>query len=425
MKGLEYWSRETNPETGEKFEAWRKSLREAQDGTMDELRLLTSEYGDTMAQLAELRFRFEEDTMGEEILSFYKELGVRKEFFTGHEAEGKGLGTVIEGEAFYDRWMLFTPIEAPEDPDAERKYPLVFWNHGGGNAIETDEFATRFSQMVGKEKFILVILQDTRWQTISSKIDEVAARYPVDKERIYVSGYSQGGQATHSALLRIPEKLAAAVPSGAEIFQQWDHLDIKYTVPEVLNLRRCFVPTMLINGVSEFLAFLPVNHYRPVQFQPHEEGSAISLYQVPGHDRDADPTNPPGKRADKPFPPEGASEEEADRWKLGRLNLRMFAQHCKERDEEVCLGYRKTSEDVLHHKLGFYGDREETRVIGGVEHYIADMFHEDGTLAFRYCGIDNYPHWHSPYLAELAWEFMRMYRRDSATGKIAVDRYEA
>ena len=410
MNGMDYWSVQTNPETGAKFEAWRKALRGSQDGTWDEEALLKSEFGEELARTNDLRFRYEEDPMGEEVLSFYRTLGVRKELFTGPD--------------FYDRWMLFTPLEAPKDPASPVKYPIIFWHHGGGNAIETDEFSVHFSQMAGKEKFILVMLQDTRWEQVNCKIDEVAALYPVDMERIYVAGYSQGGQAAHSALLRIPHRLAAAAPCGAEIFQQWDHMDVRFTVPEIVNLRHFFVPTMEMTGVCEFLTFLPVNHYRPIVFNKPEEGAALTTYNVPGHDRDKDPTNPPGKRADKPFPPEGADAEAADRWKLSRLNLRMFVQHCAPRDEDVCLSYRNTIDDTFHHKLGFYGDTEEMRVIGGIEHYIADIKNDEGTLAFRYCGIDNFPHWPSPLLAELTWEFMKKFRRDSCTGKIVEDTYK-
>lgn len=409
MKGMEYWSSETNAETGLKFEAWRKALRASHDGTWDEESLLESEFGQELARTNELRFRFEEDTMGEEILEFYKGLGVRKEFFKGPD--------------FYDRWMLFTPLEAGRDPGADRKYPLVFFNHGGANAIETDEFSVHFSQMVGKEKFILALLQDTRWENLDRKIDEIAAMYPADLERVYVAGYSQGGQAAHSALLRIPHRLAAAAPCGAEIFQQWDHLDVKYTVPELLNLRHHFVPTMEMSGVCEFLTFLPVNHYRPIHVQPQEEGAAITTYNVPGHDREADPTNPPGRRAAKPFPPEGCDGEAADRWKLSRLNLRMFVQHCAPRNENVCLSYRNTLDDKLHHKLGFYGDEERIETMGGVEHYIADVRNDDGILAFRYCGIDNFPHWPSPLLAEMTWDFMKRFRRDRVSGKIVEEPY--
>ncbi len=409
MNTMECRSSKAGPETGLKFEAWRKALHGSHDGTWDEESLFNSRFGQELVRTNELRFRFEEDTMGDEVLSFYRELGVRKEFFTGPD--------------FYDRWMLFTPLEAEKNPAAQTKYPIVFWNHGGGNAIETDEFSVHFSQMVGKEKFILVMLQDTRWERVNEKIDKVASLYPADLERVYVAGYSQGGQAAHSALLRIPQRLAAAAPCGAEIFQQWDHLDVRYTVPELLNLRHHFVPTMEMTGVCEFLTFLPVNHYRPICMNPPEEGAAITTYNVPGHDRDKDPTNPPGKRADKPFPPAGSDEEAADRWKLSRLNLRMFVQHCAPRDENICLGYRNTPDDVLHHKLGFYGDEETIKMIGGVPHYIADIKNSDGILAFRYCGIDNFPHWPSPYLAELTWDFLRRYRRDSKTGRIVEDPY--
>ncbi len=396
------WSPETNPETGEKFAVWLHGLRHSHNGDCDIDRMLSTPYGEALARLGALRFRFEEDTMGDDCLRFYREKGVRKQLF--------------DAEDFYTRWFLFSPL----DIRAGEKLPLIFWHHGGGNQIETDEFSTHLSQMVGKERFYLVMLQDTRWENAERVLDLLLEKEQVDPERVYVVGYSQGGQATHSALLRMPRRLAAVCPCGAEVFQYWDHLDKRYTLQELEELTDAFVPVMQIVGQYEFLNFLPMNLWRPIKLW--SGGGPMNLYRVPGNDPERDPTNPVGKRADKPSPP---AFTEPNRFKLGRLNTRLDSLGCQRVDADRCLSYLDHPEDELHHALGFYGDKEEIRTLLGVKHYEIDCYNREGINAFRYIGVENFPHWPPVLLGELAWEFLRSFRRDSASGRIVVDPYGA
>lgn len=402
MDRMDYWSRKTNPQTGEKFETWLAALRRSHNGECDIDALIATEYGEEMAKLSELRYTFEEDTMGEACLDFYRQIGVKKEQF--------------EAEDFYTRWFLFTPLGT----EAGKKYPLLFWHHGGGNQLETDEFSNHLTQMVGREKFMVCMLQNTRWDNVDRVLDILLEKYPVDPERVYVVGYSQGGQAAHSAGMRIPRRLAGVVPCGAEIFQYWDHNDVRYTLSEVEEVTAAFLPVMEIVGQYEFLNFLPMNRWCPIKLW--EGGGPVNLWQHPGNDPRRDPTNPVGKRADKPFPPQGV---EPDAFKLNRLNTRLDTLGCERVDVEKCLAYRDTPEDELHHALGFYGDREQIRTFYGIRHYQIDFYNRDGFNALRYIGVENNPHWPLLMMGELAWEFLRQYRRDSATGKIVFDEYKA
>lgn len=49
-------------------------------------------------------------------------------------------------------------------------------------------------------------------QRLIKLIDEVVARYDVDRSRIYVTGVSMGGFGTWDLLGRFPQRFAAAVP---------------------------------------------------------------------------------------------------------------------------------------------------------------------------------------------------------------------
>ena len=386
----------------QKMEQWMRAMRFSHNGECDIDGLLAGEYGEEMKKLSLLRFRFEEDPAGEECLSYYRELGVRKEMF--------------ETDRFYARWALFTPL----DMRGDRKYPVVFWNHGGGNPIETDEFSTHLTQMAGTEGFIACMLQNTNWENLGRVLDIILEKYPADPERIYIMGYSQGGQAAHSALLRIPGRLAAVSACGCDAFPLWDNMDVRFTLEEVDRLRDIFVPVIQIAGRYEFLNLLPHNLWRDRKLW---EGPPmpLNLYRHPDHDLAADPTNPAGKRADPPMPPPNT---DGDWWKVAKLNLRLASLGCEPVDPARCISYQNTPEDELHHVLGFYGDREEIRTYHGIRHFIADKRNAGGMTAYRYVAVDKNPHWPLLMMAELSWEFFKNYRRDTGTGRIAADPYQ-
>ena len=385
----------------EKYAQLVQALRCSHNGDCDIDSLLATEYGEKTKELAMLRFRFEEDPAGADCLNFYRDLGIRKELFAG--------------EDFYSRWAMFTPMVMQDG----KKYPLIFWHHGGGNPIETDEFSIPITQMVEREQILVCMLQTTNWDNVDWMIDILAEKYPVDLERVYVMGYSQGGQAAHAALLRIPERLAGVSASGCDAFPLWDNLDVRYTVEEIDHLRDTFVPVIQVVGRYEFLNLLPHNQWRNIKLWEH--GVSVNPYRHPDHDLAIDPTNPPGKRADKPKPP---AHTDPDWWKVQKLNLRLISQGCEPVDTETCIAYQQTPEDELHHVLGFYGDREEVREYYGIQHFICDKKRKDGMLAYRCVGVDNSPHWPLLTMAELSWGFFRNYRRDLDSGRIVEDVYK-
>lgn len=116
-------------------------------------------------------------------------------------------------------------IYLPEDYESsDKNYPLVLFLHGAGERGDDIELVKRNGppKLVeeGKEfPFILVSPQcpaNTRWnyQTLSliALLDELESKYRIDKNRIYVTGLSMGGQGTWSLALNQPERFAAIAP---------------------------------------------------------------------------------------------------------------------------------------------------------------------------------------------------------------------
>lgn len=343
--------------------------------------------------------------MGEECLAWYESIGLRKEM---HWTED-----------YYTRWAIYTPLEM-WDGDRKRtgrRYPLVFMNHGGSNPIEVDEFSPNLMPVAGREKFMVVCMQDTNWWTLDRVRALVCEQYPVDTERIYLTGYSQGGYQVTSTYFRIPEKFTAVAPCGNDIYRTYDNFNIPYTPRETARLKETFLPFMQIVGVCEASCFVPVNDWSPRKAWP-EQPPRGREYVPPMRDDSRDPTRIVGGRrafSDQPAPPAGVDKH---RWMIDRLNMRMDTLGCEFRDADRCIAYLHTPEDELHHVLGFYGDEERIDTILGYKHYTINIFNNEGVNAFRYIAIENCPHWPFADMGELIWDFFKRFRRDSRTGRI-------
>jgi hypothetical protein len=112
-------------------------------------------------------------------------------------------------------------------------------------------------------------------------------------------------------------------------------------------------------------------------------------------------------------------------WMLTRLNNRMASLRAAPRDPATCIGYLDGADTELHRVLGFYGDRERTESILGARHRNADIHNQDGQLPIRYVVFENAPHPWPVTAGAHSWDFMKQYRRDTATGRIVVDEYSA
>lgn len=135
----------------------------------------------------------------------------------------------------------------PIDLRAGEKYPLVLFFHGSGergneNLKQLANGARRFARADARSRFPCFVLapqcpthfgnQPTMWtgtreemhllklapqpaiplQTALELSEMIQETYPVDPDRVYLSGISMGGFATWEALIRNPQRYAAAMP---------------------------------------------------------------------------------------------------------------------------------------------------------------------------------------------------------------------
>lgn len=120
----------------------------------------------------------------------------------------------------------------PETSASQKKFPLVLFFHGAGergsdNASQLKYFPTWMTSDALRKKYPCFILapqcrEGYRWSAVDMTIDMQAAMKAldhvietedaIDTDQILVTGLSMGGAATWEVAMRIPERIAAAVP---------------------------------------------------------------------------------------------------------------------------------------------------------------------------------------------------------------------
>lgn len=416
MNYLDLYSREKNPETGAWYEYERSAMEAAHNGTADLDALLATEYGELMTESLSLKLRFGGPDGCQESIRYLAGFGVREEL---HD----------DGD-FFSRWSMFLPDDV--ENDSRKKYPLIIVN---GGPPEKTAFDFGFYKICKKERFLYMSCRNHNWEHISELLETVTPMYPVDRERVYICGFSYMGYQATSTFTHVPYKFAAAAPCGNDIFRPQDNFLVPYTDDELASLRHHLVPFIQLVGASEASNFVPLNdwHIRAHWGNPPRPDGLLKLWRDPRDIQMLDPTiNPIRRRPDgtiqstppsaMPAPPEGMDRHI---WMLSRLNKRLDLLRCEPRNMEQCISYLEKPEDELHHVLGFYGDTEEIREIYGLKHYIVNIFNHDGLNAFRYICLDNYPHFVPPAGGPLIWEFFKQFRRDKATGAIVCEQYKA
>jgi predicted peptidase len=117
-------------------------------------------------------------------------------------------------------YLLYLPEEYGKDPS--QKWPLMLFLHGAGERGDDLERVKKHGppKLVAEGKqfpFIIVSPQcpsDGWWSTtkLFCLLDDITERYPVDKDRVYLTGLSMGGFATWSMAMEQPERFAAIIP---------------------------------------------------------------------------------------------------------------------------------------------------------------------------------------------------------------------
>ncbi|GLR72904.1 alpha/beta fold hydrolase [Agaribacter marinus] len=133
-------------------------------------------------------------------------------------------------------------LPASYGEDADKKYPLFIYHHGGGgdaSTINDTRFdtinafafgggpATLASDGVWNNESQLItlspqrsVLRNPSIERMNAFVDFAIANYQIDTNRIYMAGFSQGGLMAWRYALEYPNKVAAIVPIAGGFFNQ-------------------------------------------------------------------------------------------------------------------------------------------------------------------------------------------------------------
>ena len=137
----------------------------------------------------------------------------------------------------------------PENYNANKKYPLIFFMHGSGergndNEKQLQHGAALFLKNEVRKNYPAIIVfpqcpQNSYWSNVNFKTDSIGNRififkadatptiamkmaegllhkiikqYPVQKKQVYIGGLSMGGMGTFEMVYRNPKLFAAAIP---------------------------------------------------------------------------------------------------------------------------------------------------------------------------------------------------------------------
>jgi pimeloyl-ACP methyl ester carboxylesterase len=164
-----------------------------------------------------------------------------------------------------DRSCQYYAVLPPKDYDPEKEYGLILTLHGAG--VE----ASRLVDCHGQKDWAFVVAPTNRrrfgfdWQDWGrldalEVLEQAKESFPIDTNRIYLTGHSMGGHGTWHIALAHPDLFAAAAPlAGWSCFQlyiPW-FLQKSYTFAEPaqlairdMSLREDFVPDFAENALN-------------------------------------------------------------------------------------------------------------------------------------------------------------------------------
>jgi len=177
-------------------------------------------------------------------------------------------------------YLLFLP----EDYGKKRQsWPLIVFLHGAGErGSDLKKVAVHGPPKIVKNKkdfpFILVSPQcpEGDWWTekvevLINLVDDIAARYKVDKKRIYLTGLSMGGYGTWALASAYPERFAAIAPicgGGSRI----------------MSLRLKDIPIWVFHGAKDRVVPLEESEEMVNAIRKRGGDVKFTIYPDAGHD---------------------------------------------------------------------------------------------------------------------------------------------
>ena len=277
--------------------------------------------------------------------------------------------TLVRPEGAEDNqqdYYVYTPV----DMDAAAQYPLVIVNHGGGaNARSCESFG--WIDVAAQEKLILVMAEDTEAESLRRILDEVKAAYPVDESRVYLTGSSQGARRSKKFAGLYPNEIAAIAPMNAPFaFFDGDG--------DAQQLAALKMPIIITTGSADKYYILPV----------HEEGNDAA-----------------------------SSHGSFEGWNT-LVTMQGFEEYVITAEESAALLEQTTN--LLEHYTGLR--LPEAIVYNHINNrtFQCNFTNGDGVTMLSLVIEENGSHDPIGYDAQISWDYMKQFARDTQTGELIV-----
>lgn len=327
--------------------------------------------GKKMAEAISLELQYN-DAKDPKLLRHFDDMGLKYDF------------NQFRGE----QWIMFTPKAVLKKPD--KKIPVMCILQEVG-AFDPHQAVTAFSYCYeyfniaaqGDCMLLFFALEGFDDNNLLHDILEEAKKvYPLDSERIYITGHSHNGRFTAEYMRRFPKDIAAMATLGNEPGQ----IPPEYTSgffqvsDEKIDLQSHIdMPTINISGYLERNCMFPLYSDAP---NP-KPGSWIAL---------------------------NTKEKRMESWQR-----RLKSARCPATTIEK-IAATQFSDDYVERMLGIPADKTECLYIDGHENYIADIKNVDGKYHLRIVALGNMPHTITPTMINLTWSYVRRFARNQETG---------
>ena len=170
------------------------------------------------------------------------------------------LCTLLQGQAYKKQsiditvngqkrnMVVFTPNSLPDNS------PLFIVTHGMNQDPEYQYGSDKMYEMIDTAKFVIAYLRSdgSTWDTGGTKdqnfvlktIDEMAAMFSIDTNRVYWSGFSMGSMLIHHCIANMQDKIAAFAPTSGIAFGGSESINSKAS-SEYTTLNLSFIFLLL------------------------------------------------------------------------------------------------------------------------------------------------------------------------------------
>lgn len=347
------------------------------------------------------------DEHAPEVIAYWKARGLIKEFHWEQvpmdwEDYEKRTGYHYQTERAYPqnltkKWVSFVPASAFAPENAGRKYPAVVVLHGGGNTVYTID-GWGFPNAAAEREWILIVPTLEIDEVIGQILEEAERLYPIDRERVYVAGFSFGSNNTNVLAHSHPEWWAAAAPCGGlmtsgGLGQRMKDLmrrrqqRLKETGAEDVGLQE---PDIDYQGPWRSLesgGYMPV-----ITFSGNCDGDIYPIHDSGYLDEVLEGINLWARINDVP--------------EIRRENVLALKGSPTATNAERDIG------------LPILGGHESNWEKDGIRYHMINYPSRDGIGRLCFVSAENVPHWPTPELSRTLFSFFSHFHRDTKTGEI-------